>query len=151
MELLTINSISRPCAIKKGWLLSMLMMNHAHFQVVVTSGVQTHRALRPLDYRTIPFFQSWKQRAWHFSGLSKPPLKLEHGWKIASHLLMWIQLLIHVIISRLASLKLGPQIAKFMGPTWGPPGSCRPQMGPMLAPRTLLSGACLRWNHSSIP
>ena len=27
-----------------------------------------------------------------------------------------------------------------MGPTWGPPGSCRPQMGPMLAPRTLLWG-----------
>ena len=26
-----------------------------------------------------------------------------------------------------------PQIAKFMGPTWGPPGSCRPQMGPMSA------------------
>ena len=32
------------------------------------------------------------------------------------------------------------QIAKFTGPTWGPPGSCRPQMGPMLAPWTLLSG-----------
>ena len=32
------------------------------------------------------------------------------------------------------------QIAKFMGPSWGPPGSCRPQMGPMLAPWTLLSG-----------
>ena len=32
------------------------------------------------------------------------------------------------------------QIAKFMGPTWGPPGSCRPQMGPMLAPWTLLLG-----------
>ena len=31
------------------------------------------------------------------------------------------------------------QITKFMGPTWGPPGSCRPQMGPMLAPWTLLS------------
>ena len=31
------------------------------------------------------------------------------------------------------------QIARFMGPTWGPPGSCRPQMGPMLAPWTLLS------------
>ena len=29
------------------------------------------------------------------------------------------------------------QIAKFMGPTGGPPGSCRPQMGPMLAPWTL--------------
>ena len=33
-----------------------------------------------------------------------------------------------------------PHIAKFMGLTWGPPGSCRPQMGPMLAPWTLLSG-----------
>ena len=27
-----------------------------------------------------------------------------------------------------------------MGPTWDPPGSCRPQVGPMLAPWTLLSG-----------
>ena len=27
-----------------------------------------------------------------------------------------------------------------MGPTWGPPGSCRPQISPMLALRTLLSG-----------
>ena len=27
-----------------------------------------------------------------------------------------------------------------MRPTWGPSGSCRPQMGPMLAPWTLLSG-----------
>ena len=33
---------------------------------------------------------------------------------------------------------LPSQIAKFMGPTWGPPGSFRPQMGPMLAPWTLL-------------
>ena len=32
------------------------------------------------------------------------------------------------------------QITNFIGPTWGPPGSCRPQMGPMLAPWTLLSG-----------
>ena len=30
-------------------------------------------------------------------------------------------------------------IARFMGPTWRPPGSCWPQMGPMLAPWTLLS------------
>ena len=26
---------------------------------------------------------------------------------------------------------IGPQIAKFMRPTWGPPGFCRAQMGPM--------------------
>ena len=30
------------------------------------------------------------------------------------------------------------QIARFMGPTWGPPGPCRPQMDSMLAPWTLL-------------
>ena len=34
-----------------------------------------------------------------------------------------------------------PQRSRLMGPTWGPPGSCRPQMGPMLAPWTLLSGS----------
>ena len=33
-------------------------------------------------------------------------------------------------------------IARFMGPTWGPPGANRTQVGPMLAPWTLLSG---RW------
>ena len=38
------------------------------------------------------------------------------------------------------------QIAKFMGPTWGPPGSCRHQMGPMWAPWTLLSGYLYRKN-----
>ena len=31
-------------------------------------------------------------------------------------------------------------IARFMGPTWGPSGADRPQVGPMLAPWTLLSG-----------
>ena len=35
------------------------------------------------------------------------------------------------------------QIARFMWPTWGPPGSCRPQVGPMLAPWALLSGMVL--------
>ena len=36
-----------------------------------------------------------------------------------------------------------PQTTRFMGPTWGQPGSCRPQMGPTLFPRTLLSGSVL--------
>ena len=31
------------------------------------------------------------------------------------------------------------QIARLMGPTWGSPGFCWPQMGPILAPWTLLS------------
>ena len=32
------------------------------------------------------------------------------------------------------------KIAKLMEPTWGPPGFCWPQMGPMLDPWTLLPG-----------
>ena len=32
------------------------------------------------------------------------------------------------------------QVAKFMGPTWSPPGSCRPQIGSMLDTWTLQSG-----------
>ena len=43
----------------------------------------------------------------------------------------------------LGDCSFASQIAKFMGPTWGPPGSCRPQVGPMLAPWTLLSGMSL--------
>ena len=35
---------------------------------------------------------------------------------------------------------MSTQIEKLMAPTWVPPGSCRPQMGPMLTPWTLLSG-----------
>ena len=46
----------------------------------------------------------------------------------------------HIIIYRYISQEY-PQIAKFMGPIRDPPGSCRPQMGPMLAPWTLLSGS----------
>ena len=34
-------------------------------------------------------------------------------------------------------------IARFMGPTWGPSGADRTQVGPMLAPWTLLSGMTL--------
>ena len=32
------------------------------------------------------------------------------------------------------------QIARFMGPTWGPPGSCEPQMGPRVGPMNLAIG-----------
>ena len=41
------------------------------------------------------------------------------------------------------------QITKFMGPTWGPPGSCRSQMGPMLAPWTLLSGRLIVFSSAA--
>ena len=54
----------------------------------------------------------------------------------------------HLSLSTACAILLGrerkiSQIAKFMGRTWGPPGSCRRQMGPMLAPWNMLSGSIL--------
>ena len=40
-------------------------------------------------------------------------------------------------------LEVPPLITRFMGPTWSPPGFCRPQACPMCAPWTLLSGTGL--------
>ena len=37
-------------------------------------------------------------------------------------------------------------IARFMGPTWGPSGADRTQVGPLLAPWTLLSGMLAKVN-----
>ena len=48
--------------------------------------------------------------------------------------------LLHCKPVKISTNDLISKIAKFMGPTWGPPGSWRPQMGPMLGPWTLLSG-----------
>ena len=53
----------------------------------------------------------------------------------------------HVQLARsvCVMIKVIAQIARFMWPTWGPPGTYRPQMGPTLAPWTLLSG-CIYLN-----
>ena len=49
------------------------------------------------------------------------------------------------------NLALPSLIAKFMGPTWGPSGANRTQVGPMLAPWTLLAGLFLSGpNHLQI-
>ena len=77
-------------------------------------------------------------------GLTAPPLELGHGWVITSHSKKTIDVIINPrpTLSRSLSSKEVPcvlsQIARFMGATWGPPGSCRPQIGPVLAPWTLL-------------
>ena len=50
-------------------------------------------------------------------------------------MLHWLQVHLQVMCSLHCGYRPpSPKIARFMGPTWGPPGSCRPQMGPMLAP-----------------
>ena len=42
-------------------------------------------------------------------------------------------------------LSTASQIARFMWTAWGPPGSCRPHVGPILAPWTLLSEFPCSW------
>ena len=59
----------------------------------------------------------------------------------------WSKQYPHMEIEYGIFLKYTPQTAKFMGPTWGPPGSCRPQMGPMLAPLNLLFGSAWKYNR----
>ena len=54
--------------------------------------------------------------------------------------LMGQPIMVNIVVRSILTTSILPQIAKFMGPTWGPPGSCRPQIGPMLTPWTLLSG-----------
>ena len=48
------------------------------------------------------------------------------------------QWVVFLLLSVCSIQGFNSQIAKFMEPIWGPPGSCWPQMGPMLAPWTLL-------------
>ena len=55
--------------------------------------------------------------------LLKPDIYIYMKWEYS-----WITSLIPTLIAR------------FMGPTWGPSGADRTQVGPMLAPWTLLSG-----------
>ena len=47
-----------------------------------------------------------------------------------------------VVKQMMACLMIVAQIARLMGPTWGPSGADRTQVGPILAPWTLLSGSC---------
>ena len=48
-----------------------------------------------------------------------------------------------VLAIRHDPLRYTSLIARFMGPTWGPSGAGRTQVGPMLVPWTLLSVICL--------
>ena len=79
-------------------------------------------------------------------GLAHPASEL---WLIIPNLLSIKTKIIHGVIRfkndvpclvRSEALRGNCQITRFMGPTWGPPGSCRLQMGPMLAPWALLYG-----------
>ena len=68
----------------------------------------------------------------------KWPMSLNH---ISGSLVVWTFILPQVKM---------PQIARSIGPTRSPPGSCRAQMGPILGPWTLLSGAFSSYSGTSL-
>ena len=99
-------------------------------------GYSLHMS-RP-SYWALPIV--FTQTHWWYSDFDSA---LCHHWSILGRLYCYIvhkfSVLQQSICKNLVTIS---QITKFMGPTWGPPGSCRPQMGPMLDPWTLLSGIC---------
>ena len=81
-------------------------------------------------YMNIPSIDFSQNRSWYHINF----LITKTHWEVgATHQLSHIWTEFEQLIEE-------TQIARFMEPTWGPPGSCRPQRGPMLAPWTLLSG-----------
>ena len=59
-------------------------------------------------------------------------------WWGHNYLIFYINSKTNIFANTLVANRALAQIEKYMGPTWGPPGPCRPQMGPMLALWTLL-------------
>ena len=86
----------------------------------------------------------WQYRRLHINGC-----RLTLWFEVTTPCM--ISLWYYLLAVCLTAISLIPQIAKFMGPTWGPPGSCRPQMGHMLAPRTFLSGTWQYMNCLGCP
>ena len=82
--------------------------------------------IKPSDMLNVHAYFPWLQLNKHYPRLIVP-----------------LALNVSNMITMRIDLKITPKIATFMGPTWGPPGSCRPQMGPILTPWTLLWGALL--------
>ena len=60
------------------------------------------------------------------------------GWVVMRH--SFDSFLLVVMHPLLGAGGMFPPIARFMGPTWGPSGADRTQVGPLSAPWTLLSG-----------
>ena len=67
-------------------------------------------------------------------------------WDLGAFLIMTFRMhdsFLHDLATHCSQLL--PLIARFMGPTWGPSGADRTQVGPMLAPWTFPSGTlCVR-------
>ena len=98
----------------------------------ITPPWASYRPLQGINHRTldINFFLLGQVISPMMTGLCIPYKVNEHIWH-HDDAMIWKKL------STLLALCEGTQIAKFMGPTWGPPGPYRPQMGPHVSPMNL--------------
>ena len=90
---------------------------HQHYQHMFSSG----QIFEYITYSCIPTYPP--QPCPIFSE------NLKHKWTDIPF--AWTQLSRTEPWPQFKHLNYSTQITKFMGPTWGPPGSCRAQMGPM--------------------
>ena len=114
------NFITKPFAIANGW------SNNGDYAYIDLQSTQ------------LPQIDLWLNVI-KFQSTVTTPVMISPGIYPKFHLLFlfYTERTVRVCICN-ASL-----IARFMGPTWGPSGADRTQVGPMLASWTLLSG--LRW------
>ena len=73
-------------------------------------------------------------------------------WIINSHDIDFVRQVGHVCheVNFQLPVPIHSLIARFMGPTWGPSGADRTEVGPMLAPWILLSGTMKEWYKMQI-
>ena len=91
----------------------------------------------------------WSAPPWHGCDVT---VKLKHTvWKwqifaLSGYRLLLGQLSMHSAVMRQSTWRTS-LITRFMEPTWGPSGADRTQVGPMLAPCTLISGLRCPFNY----
>ena len=118
---------------------SCCVSDQYHYDDVIMSTIASQITSLTIVYSTI---YSGADQSKHQSSASlafvwrihRGPVNSPHKWPVTRKMFPFDD-----VIMRTTS-HAPSQIAKFMRPTWGPPGSCRPQMGPMLAPWTFLTG-----------
>ena len=69
-------------------------------------------------------------------------------WTSDTFSCLWSAVVVGIEHCRMILVSTQPLIARFMGPTWGPSGTDRTQVGHIFAPWTLLSGALTVTNYS---
>ena len=106
-------------------------------------GFSVFNASQPMSYKALVCWLKKKKGFWNLASFDMFTWKLFYKPVLAKITTLYIvkNKWINGSIGCMAmSVTWTTLIAKFMGPTWGPSGADRTQVGPMLAPWTLLSG-----------